>query len=308
MDGCINIILYQTLAQKNSILVVVTFPGHESDQRVLAECQLTVCGGRTVCDHFANLHAVALKHDRLLVVAVGLVTSGELGQVVFDLLAVICRHTDQIGAYIVDGTGLLCNNADTGVNGCLYFDTGSDYRSLGCQKRHCLTLHVGSHECTVCIVVLQERNGCGSDGKHHLRGDVHVIKHGLLIFLCLIQITTGYGITDEMSFLIQRLIRLCYMVVILFVCGHVDNFVCDTRILRIGFIDLTVRSLNKSVLVDSCIACQRVDQTDVRSLRRLDRAHSSIVGVMYISHLESCTVSGQTARSQCGKTSLVCQL
>ena len=34
-----------------------------------------------------------------------------------------------------------------------------------------------------------------------------------------------------------------------------------------------------------------VDQTDVRSLRRLDRTHSSIVGIMYISNLESGTVS-----------------
>ena len=308
MDRCINIILYQTLAQKNGILVVVTFPGHESDQRVLTECQLTVRGGRTVCDHFANLHTVALKHDRLLVVAVGLVTSGELRQLVYISAALVILDDDLVGLRALNNTGFFRHNTHTGVYRCLRLHTGTDYRRLCGQKRHCLTLHVGSHECTVCIVVLQERNGCGSDGEHHLRGDVHVIKHGLLIFLCLIQITTGYGITDEMSFLIQRLIRLCYMVIILFVCGHVDNFVCDTRILRIGFIDLTVRSLNKSVLVDSCIACQRVDQTDVRSLRRLDRAHSSIVGVMYISHLESCTVSGQTARSQCGKTSLVCQL
>ena len=57
-----------------------------------------------------------------------------------------------------------------------------------------------------------------------------------------------------------------------------------------------------------CIRCQGVDQTDVRSLRSLDRAHTAIVGVVYISNLESGTVSGQTARSQGGETSLMGQL
>ena len=73
-------------------------------------------------------------------------------------------------------------------------------------------------------------------------------------------------------------------------------------------IDLAVRSLNESVLVDSGIACQGVDQTDVRTFRRLDRTHSSIVGIVYVTHLESGTVSGQTSRSQGRQTSLVRQL
>ena len=49
--------------------------------------------------------------------------------------------------------------------------------------------------------------------------------------------------------------------------------------------------LNKSVLIDSCIRCKRVDQTDVRTFRCLDRAHSSVMGVMDISNLESGSVS-----------------
>ena len=38
----VYIISYETLAQKNSILVVVTFPGHETDKRVGTKCQLTM--------------------------------------------------------------------------------------------------------------------------------------------------------------------------------------------------------------------------------------------------------------------------
>ena len=44
MNRCIDIILYQTLGKQNSILVVITFPGHESDQWVLTKCQLTIGG------------------------------------------------------------------------------------------------------------------------------------------------------------------------------------------------------------------------------------------------------------------------
>jgi len=81
------------------------------------------------------------------------------------------------------------------------------------------------------------------------------------------------------------------MVIILFICGHVDNFVGDTRIFRIGFIDFAVRCLYETVLIDSCIACKGVDQSDVRSLRGLNRTHSSVMGIMYVSYLESGTVS-----------------
>ena len=36
-----------------------------------------------------------------------------------------------------------------------------------------------------------------------------------------------------MSFCIQSLIRLRYVIVILFICCHINYFICDTRILRI---------------------------------------------------------------------------
>ena len=38
------------------------------------------------------------------------------------------------------------------------FDTGTDVRGLGLDKRHRLPLHVGSHEGTVGVVVLEERD------------------------------------------------------------------------------------------------------------------------------------------------------
>ena len=73
---------------------------------------------------------VTLEYDRLLVVAVGLVTAGELGQMDLCLFSVIISNANDLGRYIGNGSGLLGHYADTGVNRCLYFHTGTNHRSL----------------------------------------------------------------------------------------------------------------------------------------------------------------------------------
>ena len=55
-------------------------------------------------------------------------------------------------------------------------------------------------------------------------------------------------------------------------------------------VDLPVRCLDKSILVDPCIAGQGVDQTNVRSFRCLNRAHPSIVRIMDIADLKPGTI------------------
>ena len=89
------------------------------------------------------------------------------------------------------------------------------------------------------------------------------------------------------------------MIIILLVRRHIDRLVRNARILRIALVDLTIRRFHKAILIDSCIGRKGVDQTDIRSLRRLDRTHSAVVRIVYITHLESGSVSGQTAGTQC---------
>src|SRR5699024_8882091 len=124
----------------------------------------------------------------------------------------------------------------------------------------------------------------------------------------LFAVTTGYVLVDEVSLFVQRLVRLRYMVVILLVRGHIYNLIGNTRVLRIRVVNLAVRSLHEAVLVNSCIGCKGVDQTDIRTLGSLDRTHSSVVRIVYVADLESGSVSGQTAGTQGGETSLVRQL
>ena len=80
------------------------------------------------------------------------------------------------------------------------------------------------------------------------------------------------------------------MIPVFLVSCHIDNFVCNPRASRLGMVNFPVRCLDKSILVDPRIAGQGVDQTDVRSFRRLNRAHPSIMRVMDIADLEPGTI------------------
>ena len=70
----------------------------------------------------------------------------------------------------------------------------------------------------------------------------------------------------------------------------------------------TVRCLNKAVFIDFSIRRQIGNQTDVWTFRCLDRTDTPIVRAVNVTNLVARTVTGDTARSQCGNTTLVCQL
>ena len=94
-----------------------------------------------------------------------------------------------------------------------------------------------------------------------------------------------------MSLFIKLGISLCNIVVIFLICCEITNLICYDRILRICLVNNSVRSLNKTILIDSRISCKRVDKSDIRTLRGLNRTHSAIMSIVNISNLESGTVS-----------------
>ncbi len=305
VDRGVDIFLDETLGKQDGVLVVVTFPAHESDKRILAESQNTVLGRCAVGDDIAGLHAVARIDDGLLVVAVGLVGTKVLDEVDILCRAVVIAHRDHRRIDESHDAVLLGDHADTGVACRLLLHAGADNRSLGRNERDALALHVGAHQCTVCIIVLQERDKARSDREDHSRRHVHVVEGLDRIRGCLVAETSGCIFALDVAVLIELGRCLCDVVVILFVSCHVHDLIRDTGSVRVGLVDLAVRSLDESVLVDLCIRSQRVDQTDVRAFRCLNRAHPSIVRVMDIADLESGAVTGQTAGTQRRETSLV---
>ena len=76
----------------------------------------------------------------------------------------------------------------------------------------------------------------------------------------------------------------------------------------IYLIHAAVRSLDKTVLVDTGIGRKRIDKTDILALGRFYRAHSRIVRVVNVADLEGSALTIKTARSQRRKLSLMSKL
>ena len=80
-----HIVLDQSLGQDDRVLEVVTLPGHEGDEEVLAEGKFAVIGRGTVSEDLSLLHGFTLANAGLLVDRGVLVRALELEQAVDDL-------------------------------------------------------------------------------------------------------------------------------------------------------------------------------------------------------------------------------
>ena len=163
-------------------------------------------------------------------------------------------------------------------------------------------MHVRSHKSTVGIVVFEERDKRGCDRNKLLGVDVHIVRSFLGDFADVFLNTAVDTVAHEFAFFVERFVRLCDDVFVFFVRRHINDFVCyDARRL----VNLAVRRFDKSVLVDFCVRGQRRDKTDVLTFRRFDRAHTSVVRVVNVADFETCALSVQAARTECGKFTFV---
>ena len=143
--------------------------------RFLPSGHLALLGCRTIGQHGAGFHTFAVVDERDLVVAGGLVGALELGQLVELVVPSSFMVRDDVGGHVGHHARLLGQDDVAGVDGGAPFGAGAHQRTLGFDQRHGLTLHVGAHQRSVSLIVLQERNQGGADGNHLTRGDVHVI-------------------------------------------------------------------------------------------------------------------------------------
>src|SRR5439155_8928332 len=82
-------------------------------------------------------------------------------------------------------------------------------------------------------------------------------------------------------------------VLFLFVGGEVHDLGGDPAVL-----DDPVGRLDEAVVVDPGVGGQRALQADVRTLGRLDRAHTPVVGGVDVADLEPGPLAAQTAGAQ----------
>ena len=161
--------------------------------------------------------------------------------------------------------------------------------------------------------MVEERDERGSDRDHHTRRNVHQVDVLAVYLDEFLAQAAGNAVVDEVVVLVHRLGRLADDELVLDVCGHVADLVGNVAAdlagrLVLDVLDDAVRRLDEAEVVDARVSREVGDQADVRTFRGLDRAQAAVVRVVYVSNLEGCTVTGQTAGAEGRHTALVRQL
>ena len=307
MDRGETIVLDHAFGDEDGILEVVAVPRHERETHVLTQCQVTHVDGRAVGQDVAPRHLVTRAHDRTLVLTGVLVRTHVLGQVVdidagftADDLVFVDTHNDALGVDGVDHATAARHGADAGVTGDESLHAGTYERLVGTQGRYRLTLHVRSHQGAVGIIVLEERNQRSGDRydltrRHvHQRDLVRCHEGGFTLVANLDQVV------DQLVAFVDRRRSLGDDVV-----AFLDRRQMHDLVGQLTIHDLAVRCLEETVAVGLGVGRQRVDQADVRTFRRLDRAKTTVVRGVNVAHLEAGALTGQTARPERGHTTLV---
>ena len=271
----------------------------------MTQCQFALVSSRTVRQYLVGLYMIAFENNRFLIYTGTLVGAFELQHFIMINIAALRTNLDFVAGYPDDFAGMFCQDTVAGVSRHFIFHTGTHNRSLRSQQRYRLTLHVGAHERTVGIIVFQERNQGRCDRYNLLRRYVHIIRPFRRDAQYVVLTAGRNTFAQEITFVIQRFVGLCNDIFIFLVSGQIFNFIGNTFMRLIHF---AVRCFNKTKLVNNRKGRKRTDQADVRTFRRLNGAHTSVVGVMYVTDFITGPFTGQTAGSQCRETAFMRQL
>ena len=116
----------------------------------------------------------------------------------------------------------------------------------------------------------------------------------------LVVVPAGHQLVGELALLVERRVGLGDHVLALVDGREEHDLVGDA-----APVDPAVRRFQEPVRVGARIQRERVDQADVRTFRRLDRAHAAVVGRVHVAHLEARPLAGQPARPQRRDAALV---
>ena len=308
-----QVFAYHTFVQYDSILIVVTFPRHVSNQQVLTQCQFTLFSRITFSQDVTFLHTLASVANRTQVNRHVLVSLTELRYSIFFqsrfktyelfVFCTVIQNTDSSSINVVNNTISFRSNLRTRVSYQLTFDTCTYDRRFTPQQRNRLAHHVWSHQCTVSIIMFQERNQWSRDWCNLLRRNVHQIN------LCRfnnreVSILTRFNfVTHKCTVIIQRSISLCNNLFFLFFSSQINQTVI--RKIHFSVFHLTVRSFDESQIINLSKYTQWRNQTDVRTFRSLNRTKTTIVCVVNVTNLKSGTFTGKTTRTKGRHTTLV---
>ncbi len=180
------------------------------------------------------------------------------------------------------------------------FKTGSHQRFFNHQRRHCLTLHIGTHQCAVSIIMLQEWNQCCCYRHHLLWRHIHIVNIFRRFNRKFTNVTNIDKLIVELTFLINRGRGLSDNKI-----GFVNRRQIFDLISHLAVNHLPVRRLEKAVTVGTGIGCQGVDQTNIWTLGRFNRTHTTIMRRVYVTNLKTGALPGKTTWAQCRHATFV---
>ena len=233
MDWGQNIFAYHALVQYNGILIVIAFPWHVSHQKVLTQSQFSLLGRITFRQNVPGFYALAFIADRTKVNRHILVCTTELRDAVFFqrrletyelfFFRTVVQNTNGRSVHIFNHAITLSRNHRTGILTYLFFYTGTYNRRFATQQRHGLAHHVWTHQRTVRVVMLQERNQRCGNRSNLLRSHVHQIHIRRGNNRIIVILTTLYFLTDKRTVIIQRRITLSDNLAFFLFCCQIFN-------------------------------------------------------------------------------------
>ena len=126
------------------------------------------------------------------------------------------------------------------------------------------------------------------------RCDENFVRFNVLDLFEQVFIHAGSGLSDNIS---------------VFVAKRFAQFTADQAV--VVFVEAVEHSavwrFNKAIFINFRIVSQTSNQTDVRTFRSFNRADTSVVRMVYVADIKPGTFPAQTARTQCGKCTLVAQ-
>ncbi len=165
MNRCEDIFPDKPFGYDNGILEVVAVPRHERHLDVAPQRKLATVSRLAVRDDRAFRHILSHSNDRNLVDACVLVGTVVLRQIIYfhrRLLQILrlcaygypaCVHTYNRALFFRDNNRARVFRRDR-------FHPRSYKRSFRFHQRDSLTLHIGPHQSSVCVIVLKERDQC----------------------------------------------------------------------------------------------------------------------------------------------------
>ena len=115
-----------------------------------------------------------------------------------------------------------------------------------------------------------------------------------------VAVLTNGDLADEMVLVVDLGVGLRDDFALFLVSGEVLDLVGDAAVFR-----ETIRRFDEAEFVYASVGRERVDQTDVRTFRRLDRADTAVVRRMNVTNFEASTFAIETAWPERGETTLV---